>query len=272
VGHRKLEDLQRLVADSIRLGDMLDDRTLRAEQFLVPSKRGQSVASRLNVYREQYWLRHLANLTDDYPTLAWVVGPEGFRELVTGYLAAFPPRTWNLQRLGADVPAYVADRAPWKKDPLVLDASVLDWAFMEAFDAPDAAPLDLRALVNATAEAWTQARIELHPSVKRVALSHRVHDLRDAVRLDRARDRPAQCAVHVVVWRDAACLLRAQDIDPAAFDLLGHLSRGTAIGEACEAVAGKAELGDVANLSASVGEWFRQWTANGWVSAVRLDS
>ena len=138
-----------------------------AEQLLVPSKRGQSVASRLNVYREQYWLRHLANLTDDYPTLAWVVGAEGFRELVTGYLAAFPPRTWNLQRLGADVPAYVADRAPWKRDPLAVDASVLDWAFMEAFDAPDAAPLDLRALVNATAEAWTQARIELHPSVQR---------------------------------------------------------------------------------------------------------
>jgi hypothetical protein len=264
--------VQRIVADSIRSRDVQDERMRSAEQVLVQSKRGQSVAGRLNVYREQYATRHLTNLTDDYPTLAWVVGPEGFRDLVAAYLVAFPPRTWNLQRLGADVPGYVADRAPWKNDLVALDASRVDWAFMEALDAPDAPPLDLTKLLNTPAEAWTHARIELHPSVQRVAFTHRVHDLRADVRMNKARDRPGPRAAHVVIWRDTACLLGAVDIDPAAFELLGHLSRGTRIGEACEAVARKDEFCDVADVIASVGDWFRQWTANGWVSAVLLDS
>ena len=270
--HRPLAALQRLVADSIRRGVSLGgDGTAGAEPLLVASKRGQSVESRLDVYREQFWLRHLSNLTDDFPTLAWAIGAASFEELVAGYLEAFPPRTWSLQRLGADVPRYLAGRAPWSGDALAIDASVLDWAFMEAFDAPDPEPLDLRALANATEEAWTVARIDFHPAMRRVALAHPVHDLRQAVKRGEARERPAAADVRVVVWRDFSNLLRVTAVETAAFDLLGRLSEGATLGKACEAVA-KGEPRDVAGLGASVGEWFRQWTANGWVSAVRLDS
>jgi hypothetical protein len=143
---------------------------------------------------------------------------------------------------------------------------------VEAFDAPDAAPLDLRGLANASEEAWTLARIALHPSLRRVALAHPVHDLRNAVRQLEARERPSPADAYVVVWRDAACLLRATSIEPAAFDLLGELSEGTPLGRACETVAGAREPEGEAQLAAKVAEWFQQWTANGWVSAVRLDS
>ncbi len=274
MGHGSLERLQRLVADSVRSSVVPDgNRMAEAEALLVPSVRGQSVESRLDVYREQFWLRHLSNLTDDFPTLAWVIGAGGFRELMAGYLETFPPRTWSLQRLGADVPAYVAARPPWRNDHLAVDASRLDWAFMEAFDAPDACPLDLRPLANATEEAWTLARIAFHPSLRRVALAHPVHDLRDAVRRQEAGERPAAAEARVVVWRDAAFFLRATAIEPAAFDLLGELSDGTPLGRACERVAGRpGEADEGTLLGARVAEWFRQWTANGWVSAVRLDS
>ncbi len=273
MGHRPLESLQRVVADSIRRGvDPDGDRTARTEPLLMASKRGQSSRSRLDIYREQFRLRHVSNLTDDFPTLAWVIGTRGFEDLLGGYLEAFPPRTWDLQKLGADLPRYVAAHAPWKSDRLAVDASLLDWAFMEAFDASDAAPLDLRALADATEDAWMAARIELHPSVRKVAVAHPVHDLRDAVRQNEARERPAAADARVVVWRDAACLLHATAIERAAFDLLVLLSEGTPLGKACEAATNTGEPSELANPGASVGEWFREWTANGWVSAVRLDS
>ena len=248
------------------------DCALRAEDLLVPSKRGQSAASRLEVYREQFWFRHLSNLTDDFPTLAWVIGKEAFHRLVASYLKEVPPRTWDLQKLGANVPAYLAGRAPWRHDRLAVDASVLDWAFMEAFNAADAAPLDLRPLANATEEAWTTARVDLHPSVRRIALDYPVHELREAIRRKDACDRPPRTATRVVVWRDSAFILRATAVEQAAFDLLGELSAGVPLGQACEAIAEAGDAREQASLGANVGEWFRQWTASGWVSAVRLDS
>ena len=102
-----------------------------------------------------------------------------------------------------NLPAFVSTRAPWSDDPLALDACRLDWAFMEAFDAPDAGPLDLQASgERARGRAGRRARIELHPAVRRLVLAHPAHDLRDAVKRGDARARPAAATTRVVVWRD----------------------------------------------------------------------
>lgn len=266
-----LGPLQQFIADALRSDVAVPehvDLASRADQLLGPSPRGISPAGRLEVYREQYWLRHHANLREDFPTVAWLLGIDAFRQLATGYLQAHPPRTWNLQRLGSDLRAYLA-QTPWSSDPIVLDACSLDWAFVEVFDAPDAGPLDLQALAGASEAAWVGARIELHPALRALSLSHPVHDLRDAVRAARATNRPAAAATHVVVWRDRANLLQATPLDAAAFELLSRLGDGEALGAACEAVAAPREPGEAAAISAQVGPWFQQWTASGWVSAVR---
>jgi hypothetical protein len=270
---RSLEGLQRFVLDSIRRSEAVTsdaDVAGRAARILLPSKRGLSAASRLDVYREQYWLRHLANLNDDFPTLAWVVGATGFHDLARGYLETFPPRTWNLQRLGADVPAYVKATAPWHLDPLAVDASILDWAFMEAFDAADAGPLDLGALAGASEDAWMSARIALDPSLRLVSLGYPVHDLREAVRRGEALERPPAATTRLVVWRDGSCLLHATAVEPGALDLLDRLRGGAPLGQACDALSRDVDAEAAAVLGAQVSEWFRQWTARGWVTAVLL--
>ncbi len=270
--NHSLDDLQRFIADAVAGDRAVEARPelTRASELLAPGERRLDAAGRLEVYREQYWLRHLSNLGDDFPTLAWVVGVAAFREIGVAYLKAHPPRTWDLQRLGADLPAFISQRAPWSDDPLTLDAGRLDWAFMEAFDAPDAGPLDLQPLANASEDAWTSARVELHPAVRRLTVAHPVHDLREAVKRGDARGRPLAAATHVVVWRDARCFLHAASIEPMAFELLGELAGGTPLGVACEAVAGARQGAGGADLGARVGAWFQSWTAAGWVSAVRL--
>jgi hypothetical protein len=267
-----LDDLQRSIADAIAGDRAVEARPelTRARELVAPGDRRLDASGRLEVYREQYWLRHLSNLGDDFPTLAWVVGIAAFREIGVAYLKAHPPRTWDLQRLGAGLPAFISQRAPLSDDPLALDASRLDWAFMEAFDAPDAGPLDLRPLASAPEDAWTSARIELHPAVRRLTVAHPVHDLREAVKRRDARGRPLAATAHVVVSRDARCFLHAAAIEPMAFELLGELAGGTPLGLACEAVARAHEGAEGVDLGARVGAWFQSWTAAGWVSAVRL--
>jgi hypothetical protein len=273
VGDSSLDALQRFIAEAIG-GDMTigvrADLAARASALLRPGERGLDAAGRLEVYRKQFWLRHLSNLADDFPALSWVVGAAAFSEIAIDYLKSHPPRTWNLQRLGADLPAFLSTYAPWSDDALALDACRLDWAFMEVFDAPDAGPLDLQALAGAPEDAWPTARVDLHPAVRRLVLTHPTHELREAVKRGNARERPAAATTRVVVWRDPRCSLQAVAVEPIAFELLGELAAGVELGPACEAVAGGHADAGGAELGARVGAWFQNWTAAGWLSAVRL--
>jgi hypothetical protein len=274
VGSGSLEHLQRLVVDAVMrpLPVASDpDAVDVAERLLVSSKRGMDRVDRLEVYREQFWLRHLKCLAEDFPTLTWVIGgADRFRELARDYLLAHPPRTWNLQRLGADLPTYVARQAPWSSDALALDAAVLDWAFMEAFDAPDAPPLDLSRLASAPAEALPGMRITFHPSLRRVVTGHPVHQLRDALRHPADCGRPGAGDTQAVVWRNPTCVLCCEAIESTAAELMSALQSSEPLGLACEAVAKAHPELDAALLESKVGVWFQQWTANGWVSSLNL--
>jgi hypothetical protein len=268
-----LGDLQRFVTDVVLGGTPLPDRAdLAAEvdAMALPSPRGMTPRDRLEVYREGFWARHLASLQEDFPTLIAVLGGNAaFRKLASVYLVAFPPRTWDLQRLGADVPAFVASRTPWSDDPLVHDAARLDWAFMEAFDAPDAPPFDPRVLASAPEDAWPAAHVDFHPSLRPLVLRYAAHELRDAVRRGEPSQRPGPAPTHLVVHRDAACFLHAVPIEAPALALLESLRGGAPLGEACETCA-RATSQDPLDVGARLGGWFQDWTARGWVSGVRF--
>jgi hypothetical protein len=273
VDEHDLAALQRFVAEAVRGTSVIDGRgtvSARARELVAPSARGMTPEQRLEVYREQFWARHLKNVEEDFPTLIHVVGGrDAFRELAVEYVTAFPPCTWDLQRLGASVPRFVASHERWGRDPLACDAARLDWAFMEAFDAPDAEPIDPRVLASTPEEAWPAARLAFHPSLRPLALDHPVHELRQRIARGESAERPAPSRTHVVVFRDARCFLHAVAVEPMAFELLESLRRDTPLGEACETVA-RASGADSADLGGRLGDWFQQWTANGWISAARV--
>jgi hypothetical protein len=270
-----LKALQRFVVGAVRAPSPIgEDAELAAdaEALVLPGPRGTRPADRLEVYRDQFWLRHLHNLSEDYPTLAWAVGgAEAFEALARRYLRAHPPRTWDLQKLGADLPAFVANDVRWAADAVACDAARIDWAFMEAFDAPDAAPLDVRVLASTPEDAWPRARLVLHPSLRLLRLNHSVHEVRDAVRRGDVPARPDARPTMVVVWRDAVCRLHAVDVDRLAFELLAALAGGSALGEACEMAAALGAGQDVGVLAERLGAWFQTWTASGWIAAVRIE-
>jgi hypothetical protein len=267
-----LATTQRLVVEAVQLTSPIvgnEELTRRVEAFVRPSARGMPPAQRLEVYREQFWQRHLSSLDDDFPTLAWATGGrDAFHRLATEYLGACPPQSWNLQGLGACLPDYVESHRPWCDDAIARDAARLDWAFMEAVDAPDAPPFDARALAAATEDGWLKAHVVFHPALRALAITHPLHEVRDAARLGSACERPPARETHVIVWRDAAYFLRTASLEPLAFELLVALKDGAALGEACEMLTHAAGVADLSVLEPKVGEWFQAWTASGWVSSV----
>jgi len=265
VGDGQLEQLQRFVVDAIRGGASPVE-----SNHVKESARGMTPAERVEVYREQYRLRHLKNVADDYPTLAWAIGgADAFAALAPEYLVAHPPRTWDLQRLGADMPRFVESHAKWGSSARACDAARLDWAFMEIFDAPDAPPFDTSVLASTPEDRWPEARIDLLPALRLVAMQSPLHEVRDALRAGKQPAEPPQAETRVVVWRDKACFLRHVAIDAGAFDLLARLRASDPLGPACEAAA-QAAGEDAARFGERVGAWFAEWTANAWIARVRV--
>jgi len=272
MSHPDLASMQRALAELMRrptpvAGDAAS-ATLATE--IASGNERLSPAEQVDVYREQFLLRHLDVLREDFLTLEHALGDERFEALASAYLQAFPPRSFSLRDLGVDLPRFVAEVAPWSEDPLLADLARVEWAFVDAFDAPDAPPLDLAGVSAVPEDAWPSVRLVLQPSVQRLALRYPAHEARLAVRS--AGDggarvaRPAPAQTYLVVFRGKD-RLQCLAVEPDAYALLDELARGTALGDACERVAA-ASGASSASFDEKVGAWFQQWTALGWLSRV----
>jgi hypothetical protein len=269
-----LPSAQRALAEAFRARAPIprsEEASALADQIASGNER-LAPAEQLEIYREQFFLRHVEVLRDDFGALDHLLGDAAFHVLAEAYLAAHPPSSFSLRDLGARLPAFVAGNEPWSDDPFIADLARVEWAFVEAFDASDAPALDLESVAAVPEDAWTTLRIVLSPFVQRLALGHRAHDYRLAARRTADAENletlaglapPEPRPAYVVVYRGRETLDQ-MDLDADAFALLDELARGTPLGEACERVA--ASLGG--GVEQNVGAWFREWTTLGWISRV----
>ena len=261
----RLAELQRLFGASIVRESPLAESDEARE--LAAGSHAMSPLGQLEVYREQFWIRHVGCLVEDFPTLHALLGVEGFEALVAAYLRAHPPTKFRLRDLGEDLPRFVARTSPWAEDGLLTDVALVEWAFVDAFDAADAPPLDPASLGGVAEDAWPAARLTLHPSLQRLALRHPANDLRVAFRTGQGLERPAAVDTFLVIYR-RDLLLYAEALDALAFALLDRLAKGETLGEASEGVA--LASGRSAEVEAKIGDWFARWASLGWISRVEL--
>ena len=270
--------LQDFVARAVRELEPLGEHAeiALATPALVAGNARLSPVQQLDIYREQFWLRHVAVMEEDFVSLHTLLGHDAFHELSRDYLTAHPPRSFTLRDLGDELATFLAASPKYAGDALLADLARLEWCFVEAFDASEAPPLDVSRIAAAREEDWPRATLVLHPSVQRVVLAHPAHAYRAAARRYQsdggdAPARPAPARTCVVVYRGPE-VLHYIDLEPPAFALLDALASGTPLEQACERAAAEAGIGDASALEGQVGAWFQQWTGLGWVSEVRFDA
>ena len=122
--------------------------------------------------------------------------------------------------------------------PFAADLAALEWALVEAFDAPDAAPLAREALAALAPEAWAALPLRLHPAAALLELAWPVHRLREAHDAGEALpgDALARSPTLVCVSRRGE-RVRFRSADPSEAALLAELRAGTTFGALCERVA-----------------------------------
>lgn len=266
--HPPLAELQRFVAEALRRERALDRDAAMAEAAArhVGGNDRLSPVEQLEIYREQFWLRHTSSLVEDFPGLGGIIGQSDWEKLVEGYLAAHVPTSWTLRNLGSDLPAFV-ERATWlPHHELCIDMTRLEWAYIELFDGPEAPPLDPAKVASVSDDAWERAVIVTSPVFRLLETRYPVAALRRALR-ERPNDThsiPDARTTHLALYRAKNRSLYHKELSPGAYAMLQALVDGTPLIAAAERAAGRAP-DEAATIESSIGAWFQDWGARGWI-------
>ena len=120
-------------------------------------------AWRFGVYRNNFFHGLIEQLREAYPSVAQILGDEGFAVVARGYLVHFPPTARSLALFGEQFPAYLASISLTQDDAVLCGLAKLDRAYLEALHAEDLPVLDPVSLAE-LGDALVDARFVKHPA------------------------------------------------------------------------------------------------------------
>ncbi len=249
-----------------------------AASFIAPNSR-LTPFERLEIYNRQYWYRVLGALAEDFPALRALVGERRFEALSIAYLTEHPSRSFTLRNLGSKLPEWLETHPgqTGRRHRLALDLAQMEWAFVEAFDAAERAPLTQRQIAALQAD----SRLALQPCLQLLALSYPADDL--VLELHKREKR--QTSEAGVAHEDSGTRGAVPKLDARAtwlavhrvelsvyyrritreeFQTLVALRDGAELGEAIEAGFAGSRIAQ-RERPARVQEWFGSWAELGWI-------
>jgi hypothetical protein len=236
------------------------DRAL-AESLVRPGGR-LSAVERLDIYADMYFYRLRDCLQEDFAAVHAVIGADCFHNLVTDYLLAHPPAHFSLRQAGRHLPGFISGHPLSARWPFVAQLAAVEWAVLEAFDAPDAPPIDLAVFQGMPPEEWPDLRFRLTPSLQRLHLDWRVDDVLRSVHDGATPPVPDAAARWLRVWRqDMRVFHRPMDAAEAA--ALDVALRGETFATVCAAVG---ELIGEAAGAERLAQLLDTWCADGLVT------
>jgi hypothetical protein len=266
------EALQRWIVEQLQSRTALPRSEAISAEALgrLTGNRRLSPVEQLEIYREQFWLRHTASLVEDFPGVGGILGQAEWEKLVESYLVTESPRAWTLRELGRRFPAHVQGQTQLPHHALSCDMARLEWCFIELFDAAEQPPLDVAKLGALEPGTLETGQIVLSPALALLEVGYPVADLR--LRLIAARAAHAAHPVAIpdpehqklVLYRGADLRLYHRPVGPEAFALLDALRRGDSLVSACEHALEQAPA-HAERLQRNVGTWFQQWAKRGWI-------
>jgi hypothetical protein len=284
----ELRELQRFLTGALRREAPLPEEPAIEEETRAHVRGNDrlSPAQQADLYREQFWLRHVACLVEDYPALYRLLGKDAFERLARAYLTAHPPSTPSLRDLGASLVSFAeawpgldalfvdldpAARAERRR--MALELLRYEHSFIDLFDGAAPPSLDAAKLAALGEDAWASARVVLSPLLARHRLTHAMHlyrlgvtgdDEHPAADTTETATLPEPRPVSLALYRQGL-VLRYDEIQPLALDLLDALAAGEPLGAACERIAATLPEAEAEAFGANIGGWFQDWTSKGWI-------
>ena len=188
-----------------------------------------------------------------YPTVAMLIGDDGFERLTLDFFRRRPPASPVLADYGDGFADHLKDQLRLHELPYLPDAARIDRLRLEAHLAPDAPALQPAALAGIDGTGWMKLRLKLHPAARFAWLST------PAMTIWLAHQHGEPIEVLEPAWRaEGALLTRPGDavvptlIDRAEHRLLFGLRLGETIGETAAAVVRTYPETDISRLFAKL--------------------
>jgi hypothetical protein len=162
---------------------------------------------RLGIYAHMYFARLHGSLREDYSACAQVVGDATFERLAAHYLVTHPSDNPSLRHHGRHFSEFLRGRGDALAHdgsglrPDLADLAALEWARIEAFDAPEAAPLVSSTLAALPPDAWSDLELRLVPAHRIVTSKYRVDALWLAAEHAAVAPLPRRGEQRLLVWR-----------------------------------------------------------------------
>ncbi|MGJ4952528.1 HvfC/BufC family peptide modification chaperone [Bradyrhizobium sp. HKCCYLS20291] len=132
----------------------------------VTGPRAKAAGRRFNVYRNNVTVSLIESLIAIYPAVQRITGSDFFRAMARAHLRETPPTSPLLFDYGRDFPAFIASYAHSAAMPFLADVARLERAWLDAYHAADAAPLDGQALARVAPEQLPGLRFTAHPATR----------------------------------------------------------------------------------------------------------
>lgn len=216
-----------------------------------------AAADRLGIYAGMYFGRLRDVLADDFQQTAGALGDGRFAETVRAYLAEHPSEHPSVRHLGRPFAAFLAARPVSGAPPWAPDLARLEWARVEVFDAPDAAPIGLADLGRVPAADWPSLRLRPIPALEVVESDWPL----DQIWRDGAADARRHSALRV--WRQEGAVYHCA-MDAVEHEAMAGLRSGATFGEICEAL-GHLEPEQAA---AEAGALLARWLDDGLIAGL----
>jgi hypothetical protein len=171
---RQLASVQETILAGILGGPEVPEADIR-RLFLDPP--AGTVEERWDVYASGLVARATEAIENDFPALSKVLGPGPLRSLTNRYTRRFPPRSYDLGRIGDRLARFLEGEELTEDLPFLPDLARLEWAVAEAFVSSDEPALRWDDLGRLGAEAAAELPLRLHPGAALVRSEWPVRDI-----------------------------------------------------------------------------------------------
>jgi Putative DNA-binding domain len=220
----------------------------------VISEDGAPATRRFAVHRNNVVVGLVEALQTRFPAVEKIVGEEFFAAMARVFVAQHPPHTPILATYGDEFAPFIASFEAARELTYLPDVARLEAARTRAYHAVDAAPIDASRFAALDPDAFSEMRIELHPSVEIIRSSHPIVTIW-------AMNCGLQTLAPIQNWRGEDALVMRPHLDvevrslpPGSAAFLLALAAGRPVGEAVAAAfADNAEFDLGSNIAGLIG-------------------
>jgi hypothetical protein len=106
------------------------------------------------------------NLEEDFKATSVLLGQEKFSNLVSEYMAVFPPRSPTANDLGRNFAGFILLHELSSEFPFLFDLATFEWSLCESLYLSTNERADASQVEGLSETVWSLGRVHCHPSLK----------------------------------------------------------------------------------------------------------